>query len=221
MISVAIVDDHPVYRQGLAAAVEAADDLALVGDASSIEEFEKLVTQADVVLLDLHLPGIEGSAGVAHVCGKGHRVLVVSAAESRKDVVDAIAAGAVGYLTKESDAEEITRAIRTVASGASYVSPTLASFLLKAEKETAAYKLTKREREVLALVAAGETDQDIAEQLFIATTTVHSHLERIRDKTGARRRAELTNLAHKLGDQVPPAKQRPGGGPDHRSPHGP
>jgi len=220
MISVAIVDDHPVYRQGLAAAVEAGDDLALVGDASSIEEFEKLVTQADVVLLDLHLPGIEGSAGVAHVCGKGYRVLVVSAAGSRKDVVDAIAAGAAGYLTKESDAEEITRAIRIVASGASYVSPTLASYLLKAEKETAAYKLTKREREVLALVAAGETDQDIADQLFIATTTVHSHLERIRDKTGARRRAELTNLAHKLGDQVPQAKQRPGAVPDHGSPRG-
>ncbi len=203
MISVAIVDDHPVYRQGLAVAVDAADDLALVGDASSIEEFEKVVTQADVVLLDLHLPGIEGSAGVAHVCAKGHRVLVVSAAGSPEDVVDAIAAGAAGYLTKESDAEEITRAVRIVASGASYVSPTLASYLLKAERETAAYRLTKREREVLALVAAGETDQDIAAQLFIATTTVHSHLERIRDKTGARRRAELTNLAHKLGIKSP------------------
>lgn len=206
MISVAIVDDHPVYRQGLAMAVEAADDLALVGDASSIEEFERLVIEADVVLLDLHLPGIEGSAGVAHVCGKDRRVLVVSAAGSPEDVVDAIAAGAAGYLTKESDAEEITRAIRIVASGASYVSPTLASYLLMAEKVTAAYKLTKREREVLALVAAGETDQDIAAQLFIATTTVHSHLERIRDKTGARRRAELTNLAHELGIKSPGKK---------------
>ncbi|HLN43726.1 MAG TPA: response regulator transcription factor [Acidimicrobiales bacterium] len=199
MISVAIVDDHPVYRQGLAMAVDQAADLELIGEAKSIEDFDKLGAEADVVLLDLHLPGIEGSAGVAHVCGRGYRVLVVSAAGTPDDVVDAIAAGAAGYLTKETDAEEITRAVRIVASGDTYVSPTLASYLLRVEKSTAAYKLTKRERDVLALVAAGEKDQDIAAQLFIATTTVHSHLERIRDKTGARRRAELTNLAHQLG----------------------
>ena len=198
MISVAIIDDHPVYRQGLAMAVDTAADLELVGEAKSIEDFDELEAEVDVVLLDLHLPGIEGSAGVAYVCGKGHRVLVVSAAGTPDDVV-AIAAGAAGYLTKETDAEEITRAVRTVANGDTYVSPTLASYLLRAQKSTSAFALTKRERDVLALVAAGEKDQDIAERLFIAITTVHSHLERIRDKTGARRRAELTNLAHRLG----------------------
>jgi DNA-binding NarL/FixJ family response regulator len=199
MIAVAIVDDHPVYRQGLALAVQEAEDLDLVGEAKSIEDFDKLQLETDVVLLDLHLPGIEGSAGVAHVFGAGHRVLVVSAAGTPNDVVDAIGAGAAGYLTKETDADEITRAVRIVAGGGTYVSPTLASYLLKAESSTTHHKLTRREREVLALVAAGEKDQDIADQLFIGITTVHSHLERIRDKTGARRRADLTNLAHKLG----------------------
>jgi DNA-binding NarL/FixJ family response regulator len=199
MISVAIIDDHPVYRQGLAMAVDTAADLELIGEAQSIEDFEHMEAEADVVLLDLHLPGIKGSAGVAHVCGKGYRVLVVSAAGTPDDVIDAIAAGAAGYLTKETDAEEITRAVRTVAKGDTYVSPTLASYLLRAQKTATTFELTKRERDVLALVAAGEKDQDIAEQLFIAVTTVHSHLERIRDKTGARRRAELTNLAHRLG----------------------
>lgn len=199
MISVVIVDDHPVYRQGLAMAVDGVDDLELVGQASSIEAFDALGAKPDVVLLDLHLPGIEGAAGVAHVCGSGNRVLVVSAAGTPDDVIDAIAAGASGYLTKEADGDEITRAVRTVASGATYVSPTLASYLLRADRSNATYTLTKRERDVLALVAAGETDQDIAEQLTIAKTTVHSHLDRIRDKTGARRRAELTNLAHRLG----------------------
>jgi DNA-binding NarL/FixJ family response regulator len=199
MITVVIVDDHPVYRQGLAMAVDRATDLELAGEAKSIEDFDKLESEADVVLLDLHLPGIEGSAGVAHVRDKGHRVLVVSAAGTPDDVVDAIAAGAAGYLTKETDAEEITRAVRVVAGGDTYVSPTLASYLLRVEKSTSQYKLTKRERDVLALVAAGEKDQDIAGELSIAVTTVHSHLERIRDKTGARRRAELTNLAHRLG----------------------
>jgi DNA-binding NarL/FixJ family response regulator len=199
MISVVIVDDHPVYRQGLAVAVEHADDLELAGQASSIEAFDALALRPDVVLLDLHLPGIEGAAGVAHVCERGNRVLIVSAAGTPEDVIDAIAAGAAGYLTKEADAEEITRAVRTVAGGATYVSPTLASYLLRADRSNPTYTLTKRERDVLALVAAGETDQDIADQLMIAKTTVHSHLDRIRDKSGARRRAELTNLAHRLG----------------------
>jgi DNA-binding NarL/FixJ family response regulator len=199
VISVAIVDDHPVYRQGLAMAVEQADDLELAGDAGSIEAFDALGVRPDVVLLDLHLPGVGGATGVAHVCDEGNRVLVVSAAGAPDDVIDAIAAGAAGYLTKEADAAEITRAVRTVASGGTYVSPTLASYLLKAERATATPSLTARECEVLALVAAGETDRDIAEQLMIAKTTVHSHLDRIRDKTGARRRAELTNLAHRLG----------------------
>lgn len=199
VISVVIVDDHPVYRQGLAMAVERAGDLELVGQASSIETFDTLGVRPDVVLLDLHLPGIEGAAGVAHVCEQGNRVLVVSAAGTPEDVIDAIAAGAAGYLTKEADADEITRAVRTVAGGETYVSPTLASFLLRADRSNATSTLTKRERDVLALVAAGETDQDIADQLMIAKTTVHSHLDRIRDKTGARRRAELTNLAHRLG----------------------
>ncbi len=199
MITVVIVDDHPVYRQGLAVAVDQANDLDLRGEASSIEAFDALDVKPDVVLLDLHLPGIEGAAGVAHVCGQGNRVLVVSAAGTSDDVIDAIAAGAAGYLTKEADADEITRAVRTVAGGDTYVSPTLASYLLRADRSSPSSTLTKRERDVLALVAAGETDQDIADQLMIAKTTVHSHLDRIRDKTGARRRAELTNLAHRLG----------------------
>jgi DNA-binding NarL/FixJ family response regulator len=200
VITVIIVDDHPLYRQGLAMTVEQADNLEVIGEATSIEEFDRLETHADVVLLDLHLPGIEGAAGVSHVCGEGNCALVVSAAGSPEDVIDAVAAGAAGYLTKESDAEEITRAIRTVAEGESYVSPTLASYLLRADnRNNSAYKLTKREREVLALLAAGESDVDIAAQLFIAQTTVHSHLDRIRNKTGARRRAELTTLAHQLG----------------------
>jgi DNA-binding NarL/FixJ family response regulator len=199
VISVAIVDDHPVYRQGLAMTVEQTDDLELAADAGSIEAFDELDVSPDVVLLDLHLPGLGGATGVAHVCGRGNRVLVVSAAGTPDDVIDAIAAGAAGYLTKEANSDEITRAVRVVAGGGTYVSPTLASYLLKADRAIATPTLTAREREVLALVAAGETDRDIADTLMIAKTTVHSHLDRIRDKTGARRRAELTNLAHRLG----------------------
>jgi DNA-binding NarL/FixJ family response regulator len=200
-IRVLIVDDHPVVCEGFSQLFEFVDGIDAVGTAGAGHEaMERIAALApDVVLLDLHLPGIDGAAGVAHVCESGNRVLVVSAAGTPDDVIDAIAAGAVGYLTKEADADEITRAVRIVAGGATYVSPTLASYLLRADRSNATHTLTKRERDVLALVAAGETDQDIADELMIAKTTVHSHLDRIRDKTGARRRAELTNLAHRLG----------------------
>jgi DNA-binding NarL/FixJ family response regulator len=197
VITVAIVDDHPLYREGLASAVAEADDLDLVAAAESIERFDALSPSAEVVLLDLHLPGIDGAEGVAHVCAKGHRVIVVSAAGAADDVIDAVAAGAVGYLTKDADGEDIRRAVRAVANGQTYVSPTLASYLINANRQRTPGlqdQLSPRELEILALVAAGETDRDIAKQLFIAVATVYSHLERIRDKTGARRRAQLTRL---------------------------
>jgi DNA-binding NarL/FixJ family response regulator len=197
MISVAIIDDHPLYRQGLAMAVEQAGDFALRAGAASIEHFDRLGVTVDVVLLDLHLPGIEGAEGVAHVCGRGPKVIVVSAAGAPDDVIDALAAGAVGYLTKDAEAEDIRRAVRAVADGQTYVSPTLASYLISADKQRAAsleHQLSPRELEVLALLATGETDRDIGTQLHISVKTVHSHLERIRDKTGARRRAQLARL---------------------------
>jgi DNA-binding NarL/FixJ family response regulator len=197
MTSVAIIDDHPLYRQGLAMAIEQADDFMLVADAESVEDFDRRDVTVDVVLLDLHLPGIRGAEGVAHICARGPKVIVVSAAGAADDVIDALAAGAAGYLTKDAEAEDIRRAVRAVANGQAYVSPTLASYLINANKPRAAsldHQLSPRELEILALVAAGETDRDIAKQLFIATATVYSHLERIRDKTGARRRAQLTRL---------------------------
>jgi DNA-binding NarL/FixJ family response regulator len=197
MISVAIIDDHPLFRQGLAMAIEQADDFTLVADAESVEDFDRRDVTVDVVLLDLHLPGIRGAEGVAHICARGPKVIVVSAAGAADDVIDALAAGAAGYLTKDAEAEDIRRAVRAVANGQAYVSPTLASYLINANKPRAAsldHQLSPRELEILALVAAGETDRDIAKQLFIATATVYSHLERIRDKTGARRRAQLTRL---------------------------
>ncbi len=202
MITVGIVDDHPIYRQGLAMAVEqaadaGAEELSLVCTAASIEDFDRQDPQTQVVLLDLHLPGIQGSEGVAHVVDRGHRVIVVSAAGAADDVIDAVAAGAAGYLTKDADADDIRRAIRAVANGQTYVSPTLASYLINASRqrsEALEHQLTPRELEILSLVASGETDRDIARQLFISITTVYSHLDRIRDKTGARRRAQLTRL---------------------------
>jgi DNA-binding NarL/FixJ family response regulator len=187
--------------------------LRLVASAGSVEELDrKGRTDAQVVVLDLGLPGMGGAEAVRHLCDAGARVLVVSAAAARRDVLDAITGGAAGYLTKSAEPVEIVQAVELVAAGETYVSPTLASFLLQAAEETrseSALTLTKREREVLALVASGERDAEIAKQLCIAITTVHSHLDRIRDKTGRRRRADLTRLALEK-DIRPPDSTHPG-----------
>ena len=210
MIVVAVVDDHPLYRRGLVGALSALDDIGVTGAVGSIEEFDRLALEADVVLLDLHLPGIEGADGVAWMKRPDRRVLVVSAAAGQEDVLDAIAAGAAGYLTKDTDADELARAVRLVAGGQTYVSPTLASFLLMANRDPrpSPFNVTDRERDVLELVAQGETDQYIAGALFISIATVRSHLDRIRDKTGARRRADLTRLAIDKGIVRPGSSDR-------------
>lgn len=210
MIRVAVVDDHPVFRQGLAHGVEAADGLELLFAVASVEDFDAQGDVPDLVILDLGLPGMHGAEAVRHVCELGAKVLVVSAEGGQTEVLDAIAAGASGYLTKSSEPDEITVAVRTVAGGETYVSPTLAAFLLQAARQDPAagpHALTAREREILALVAAGERDADIGEQLFISVRTVRSHLDRIRDKTGRRRRADLTRLAVEegiVGPERPP-----------------
>jgi DNA-binding NarL/FixJ family response regulator len=201
MTRVAIVEDHPVFRKGLMQVVEAAQGLELAGVARSVDDFETLrLGDGVIVLLDLQLQDsrLEGADAVAHLVAGGHQVLVVSASEQATDVVQAIGAGARGYLSKQADETEILGAIQAVAQGRTYVSATLAGYLLQAP-----IPITAREQEILELVAGGETDQDIAEQLTISVRTVHSHLDRIRDKTGARRRADLTRLAIERGI-IPP-----------------
>jgi DNA-binding NarL/FixJ family response regulator len=205
VIRVSVVDDHPVFRQGLAHAVEAADDFELVAAVASVEDLVA-TAEADLVILDLGLPGTHGPDAVRLVCQGGAKVLVVSAGGGQKDVLDAIAAGASGYLTKSAEPDEITSAARVVAGGGTYVSPTLAAYLLRAaraDSQSELSQLTAREREILSLVAAGERDADIAEQLYISIRTVRSHLDRIRDKTGRRRRADLTRLALEEGTVEP------------------
>jgi len=208
LIRVAIVEDHPVFRQGLIQVIDAAEDLLLLFAVRSVEEFAGDAERPDVVILDLGLPGVSGSEAVRHVTSTGAATLVVSAQGRQHDVLDAISAGASGYVTKNAEPREIVEAIRTIAEGGTYVSATLASYLLMAARSPESgrgFTLTGREREILSLVAAGETDQDIADHLFISVRTVRSHLDRIREKTGRRRRPDLTRLAIEQGIPLPPS----------------
>ncbi|MEV6343727.1 response regulator transcription factor [Actinoplanes sp. NPDC051851] len=199
MTLVSVVEDHPLFRAALARVVEELPGVEAGPVAGSVEEFLAYRAAAGgVVLLDLHLPGLQGAAAVLALSAAGHRPLIVSAQSGQADVLAALAAGARGYLTKSADAAEVGSAVRQVADGGTFVSATLAAFLLDSAGRRHAgprLTLTPREREVLALLAEGERDVDIAEALVISVRTVRSHLDRIREKTGHRRRSELTRFA--------------------------
>jgi DNA-binding NarL/FixJ family response regulator len=214
-IPVGVVEDHPLYRTALAGLLAEEPGIELDAVAESVTQFAARRQRTDsVVLLDLNLPGVQDAAAVMEVVRLGHRVLVVSAQAGRAQVLGAMDAGARGYLCKDADAAEILRAIREIDAGRRYISPTVASFVLDASTSRAKYpELSVREIEVLAKVAAGERDQDIADSLSISVRTVRSYLDRIRDKTGLRRRSELTRYAighgyvhhDSSGDQLLPA----------------
>ncbi|WP_088285387.1 response regulator transcription factor [Kineosporia sp. A_224] len=197
-LRIAIVEDHPLYAEALVGAVSRVPFITIVHSARSLRGYLAAPDlQVDVVLLDLGLPDTTGAEGVRAVTARGHKCLVISAEAQPDAVLAAMAAGSRGYLTKHTTAQQVVEAIRMVAAGQTYISPTLASFLLGAGRpgSRSGPSLTGREREVLSMVAAGETDQDIAEALRISVRTVRSYLERVREKTGQRRRPDLTRYA--------------------------
>jgi DNA-binding NarL/FixJ family response regulator len=209
---IGVVEDHPLFRAVLVDVLRETPGLRVVAAGASIDDLEPLdEAPLDVVLFDLHVPGRAGADGVRYLTDHGKSVLVLSAFADREDVLDAIAAGAGGYLTKDTDGPELIRAVHEVSAGRSHVCPTLAGYLIHEDRSgrprsghggrREANDLTDRERDVLALLASGETDQEIACMLGISVRTVRSHLDRIRAKTGRRRRAELTRLAFESGCQ--------------------
>jgi DNA-binding NarL/FixJ family response regulator len=200
-ILVGVVEDHPLYRAAVARVLEETPDIELGVVADSVARFAVgRQPPGGVVVLDLGLQGVRDAAAVLEIIGMGHRVLVVSAHANQPEVLGAIAAGARGYLSKDADGAEILRAIRAIAAGNSYVSPILAAFVLNSSRQAGPkIELSAQERRVLSLVAAGERDADIAETMSIGIRTVRSYLDRIRDKTGRRRRPELTRFAIEEG----------------------
>jgi len=203
-IRVGVIEDHPLYRDAVERLLTEANGVELDTVAGSVAQFaaRKRSDSSGVVLLDLRLPGLQGAPAVMDVVSMGFRVLVLSAHSERSEVLGAMAAGASGYLSKDCDADEILHAVRVVADGNTYMSPMLASHVLDAfadRNSGPTIELSTRERQVLSLVAAGERDQDIAQTLDISIRTVRSYLDRIRDKTGQRRRPELTRYAIEMG----------------------
>ena len=192
-MKIVIVDDHPVVREGLAAALSKRGDFTIAGAFGSAEELLRARVDADVVLLDLELPGMSGVDAVARV---GKPVLVLTAYANDEQIDAVLRAGARGYLLKGAAVADIERAIRAVARGETSIDPRVASRVSALARLP---RLSPREREVLALIADGQSNKEIASRLGVTERTIKFHVTSIFNKLGAENRAQAVTIGHQRG----------------------
>jgi DNA-binding NarL/FixJ family response regulator len=222
VIRVVIVDDQSLVRAGFRMVLSAQPDMAVVGEASDGAEAMRLLarTPADVVVMDVRMPVMDGVEATRQLCREpdGPRVLVLTTFDTDADAFAALQAGASGFLLKNVPPEELLSAIRVVAGGESVVAPRVTRRLLDrfagqltppAEADDRIGQLTDREREVLLLVAQGLSNVEIAERLYVAETTVKTHVGRILTKLGLRDRVQAVVLAYETGLVRPGPDARP------------
>jgi DNA-binding NarL/FixJ family response regulator len=207
---VVIADDQRVVREGLATIVGGFGGTEVVGLAGDGEEALELVASRapDVVLMDLRMPrlgGVEATRAL-HERHPDLPVVVLTTYADDDSVVAALSAGAVGYLTKDADRDDIRRALEAAVAGQAVLDASVQAALLKAARQGVVARpatlpdgLTDREGEVLALIASGHSNHEIAERLYVAEATVKTHVNRIFAKTGSRDRAQAAVYAHRHG----------------------
>lgn len=205
-ITLVLVDDHPVVRDGLRGMFAAEPGFEVLGEAANGVDALAVVGHhdPDVVLMDLRMPGGGGVAAIAELTRRGARakVLVLTTYDTDSDTLPAIEAGATGYLLKDAPREELFAAVRAAAAGRSVLSPAVASRLMTRVRTPTApadTALSAREREVLALVAKGTTNREIAAELFISEATVKTHLTHIFAKLGTKDRAAAVAVGYDRG----------------------
>jgi DNA-binding NarL/FixJ family response regulator len=212
-VRVLVVDDHPMWRGGVRADLEGSGKAEVVGEASDggeAIEFARTM-MPDVILMDLQLPHVTGvDATRAIIEESPHtKILVLSASAEESDVLEAVKAGASGYLLKSSSSADIVDAVLRVRTGEPVFTPSLAGLVLSEFRRIATVdpnepELTARENEVLRLVAKGYTYREIGEKLFISTKTVQNHVQNILTKLQMKKRYELMRYAiHKGLDRTP------------------
>jgi DNA-binding NarL/FixJ family response regulator len=206
VITLLVVDDHPVVRDGLRGMFAAAPGFEVLGEAADGVAAVELTTRLDpdVVLMDLRMPGGGGVAAITELTRLGvrSRVLVLTTYDTDSDTLPAIEAGATGYLLKDAPRDELFTAVRAAADGRTVLSPAVATRLVSRVRAPATpgpEALSTREREVLALVARGTSNREIAAGLFISEATVKTHLTHVFAKLGAKDRAAAVAVGYERG----------------------
>lgn len=215
---VLLADDHQLVRAGLRALIDSLPGFEVVGEAGDGREVLRLVRDdgIDVIVMDLSMPGLNGLDATARIA-KDHPeigIVILSMHTSENYVLDALRAGARGYVIKDSAPEELERALRAVAGGQRYLSPSITHFLLDdyqrlvrggQEPQAGTDLLTARQREILQLIAEGHSTREIAERLSISIKTVETHRAQIMQRLNVRDVASLTRYAIRLGLITPDA----------------
>jgi len=214
VIRVLLADDQALVRAGFRVLLDSAAEIEVVGEASSGEQALTLAkdSRPDVILMDIRMPNMDGLEATRRIVAdremRGVRVLILTTFEVDEYVFEALRSGASGFAVKDIEPAELLQAVRVVARGDALLSPTvtrrlIAEFAGRPEQRRVAATdldvLTEREREVMALVAAGRTNDEIAAELFISPATAKTHVSRAMSKLGARDRAQLVVLAYETG----------------------
>ena len=191
---VLVVDDHPIFREGLANVLATLADTEVVGRAADGQEAIRLTQQLapDVVVMDLNMPGLPGLEAIRRICRlpQAPAVLVLTMVDDDDTVTAALQVGARGYVLKGAAQEEVAAAIRTVAAGGAVFGAGAAARVLAGGRRTYAADLTEREAEVLALVAAGRSNPEIARELGVSVKTVQNHVSHVLTKLQVRDRTQ-------------------------------
>jgi DNA-binding NarL/FixJ family response regulator len=227
MIRVLLADDQALIRAGFRVLVQAASDLEVVGEAVDGEQAVEMARceRADVVLMDIRMPGMDGLEATRRIAADedlaGVKVIILTTFESDEYVYQAIRAGASGFLVKDTEPAELLQGIRVVARGDALLSPGVTRRLITdlaarpaapaagAAGDRALSVLTQREREVMALVAAGLSNDEIGARLYLSPLTAKTHVSRIMTKLNARDRAQVVVLAYETGLVTPGSQPLP------------
>jgi DNA-binding NarL/FixJ family response regulator len=223
MIRVLLADDQALVRAGFRALLDAQQDIEVVGEAADGAEAVRLAARhrPDVVLMDIRMPGLDGLAATRLIAAdpalSGVRIVILTTFDLDEYVFEALRAGASGFLVKDTEPVELLRGVRAVAGGDALLSPGVTRRLIEqfASQARAPHPpseltgLTEREREVMALVGAGLSNDEIAERLVVSPATAKPHVSRAMIKLGARDRAQLVVFAYEAG-LVRPGWLRPG-----------
>jgi DNA-binding NarL/FixJ family response regulator len=226
VIRVLLADDQKLIRAGFRVLLEAVGGVEVVAEAVNGEQAVDLAKRerADVVLMDIRMPEVDGLEATRRIAADddlaGVKVIILTTFESDEYVYQALRAGASGFLVKDTDPEELIRAVQVVARGDALLSPSVTRRLItnlatqprvpsKASGQSLS-RLTEREREVLSLVAEGLSNDEIAGRLFLSPLTTKTHVSRIMTKLGARDRAQLVVMAYESGLVVPGSASWPG-----------